>query len=80
MIQVCLASEVSPKTALDISSELVQEQLGHFYSKMVVGCESCAILPIIEALLFALIVNVQIEDLMFVAMVGGDGGGKRTHS
>jgi hypothetical protein len=47
---------------------------------MVVGFESCDILPIVEALLFAPIVNVQIEDLVFVAIVGGDGGGKRTHS
>jgi hypothetical protein len=37
----------------------------------------------VEALLFALIVNVCLVgyvafDLMFVAAVGGDGGGKRT--
>ena len=46
---------------------------------MVVGFESCAVLPIVEALLFAPIVNVKIEDSLFVAMVGGDGGGERTH-
>jgi hypothetical protein len=45
------------------------------------GFESCAILPVVEALLFAPIVNVCLVDLVafdlvFVAMVGGDGGGK----
>jgi hypothetical protein len=47
-----------------------------------VGFESCAGLLVVEALLFAPIVNVCLEDLaafdlVFVAMVGGDGGGKR---
>jgi hypothetical protein len=78
MIQVCLASEVSPKTALDISSSLVKEQWGHFHSKTVIGVESSAVLPVVEALHFDPIVNVCVEDLVFVAMVGGDGGGKRT--
>ncbi len=49
-----------------------------------IGFESCAILPVVEALLFAPIVNVCLEDsvafdLVFVAMVGGDDCvGKRT--
>jgi hypothetical protein len=34
----------------------------------------------VEALLVAPIVNVQIENLLFVAMMGGDGGVKRTLS
>jgi hypothetical protein len=34
----------------------------------------------VEALLFAPIVDVLIEDLVFVAMVGGDGGVERTLS
>ncbi len=58
MIQVCLPSEVSPKTVLNISSELVKEQLGHFHSKTVVGFESCAVLPVVEAFILAPIVNV----------------------
>jgi hypothetical protein len=37
-------------------------------------------LPVVEALPFATIFNVYIEDLVFVAMVGGDGGVKRTIS
>jgi hypothetical protein len=32
----------------------------------------------VEALHFDPIVNICLEDLVFVAMVGGDGGGKRT--
>ncbi len=44
------------------------------------GFESCAILPVVEALLFDPIVNVWIEDLVCVAMVGGDGGVERTLS
>jgi hypothetical protein len=48
----------------------------------VISFESCAILPVVEELSFAPIVNVCLEDwvafnLVFVAMVGGDGGGKR---
>jgi hypothetical protein len=62
MIQVCLASTVSPKTALDISSSLVYEQWGHFHAKPVVSFESCAILSVVEALPFAPIVNVCLED------------------
>ncbi len=63
MIQVCLASAVSPKTAIDMSSSFVKEQWGHFHSKKVVGpFESCAVLPEVEALLFALIVNNCLED------------------
>jgi hypothetical protein len=58
MIQVRLASEVPPKTALDISSLLVEEQWGHFHSKTVVGFESYAVLPVVEALHFDPIVNV----------------------
>jgi hypothetical protein len=47
-----------------------------------VGFESCAVLLVVEALLFAPIANVCLEDLVafhlvFVAMMGGDGGGKR---
>ncbi len=58
-------------------------QWGHFHSKTVVDFESCAILPVVEALHFDPIVNVCVEDkvafdLVFVAMVGGDGGGKKT--
>jgi hypothetical protein len=34
----------------------------------------------VEPLHFDPIVNVEIEDLVFVAMVGGDGGGERTLS
>jgi hypothetical protein len=34
----------------------------------------------VEALHFNPIVNVYLEDLVFVAMVGDDGGGKRTLS
>jgi hypothetical protein len=60
--QVCLASVVSPKTAINIFSSFVKEQWGHFHSKKVVGFESCAILPVVEALLFAPIVNVCLED------------------
>jgi hypothetical protein len=66
-------------TFIPIILDLGIEAKGHFHSKTVVGFESCAILPIVEALLFAPIVNVYIEDLVFVMMVGGDGGGKRTH-
>jgi hypothetical protein len=61
-IEVCLASAVSPKTAIDISSSFVKEQWGHFHSKKVLGFESCAVLPVVEALLFAPIVNVCLED------------------
>ncbi len=38
------------------------EQWGHLHSKKVVGFESCAVLPVVEALLFAPIVNVCLED------------------
>ncbi len=62
IIQVRLASAVSPKTAIDISSLFVMEQLGHFHSKKVVGFESCAVLPVVEALLFAPIVNIYLDD------------------
>jgi hypothetical protein len=53
---------VSPKTAIAISSSFVREQWGHYHSFKVVGFESCAVLPVVEALLFALIVNVYLED------------------
>ncbi len=82
MIQARLDSVVSPKTAINVSSSFVKVQWGHFHSKKVVGFESCAVLPAVEALLFAPIVNVCLEDkvafnLVLVAMVGGDGGGER---
>jgi hypothetical protein len=80
MIQVCLASDVPPKTALNISSSLVYKQWGHFHSKTVVGFESCAVLPVVQELHFDPIVDVCLEDLVFVAIVGGDDGGKRTLS
>ncbi len=46
------------------------------------GFESWAVLPVVEAFLFAPIVNVGLEDqvafdLVFVAMVEGDDDGKR---
>ncbi len=62
MIQVQQATAVSPKTAIDISSSFVREQWGHFHFKKGIGIESCAILPVVEALLFAPIVNVCLED------------------
>jgi hypothetical protein len=37
-------------------------------------------LLVVEALPFATIFNVHKEDLVFVAMVGGDGGVERTIS
>jgi hypothetical protein len=61
-MQVRLASAVPPKTAIDISSSFVREQWGHFHSFKVVSFESCAILPVVEALLFAPIVIVCLED------------------
>jgi hypothetical protein len=62
MIQVFPASLVSPKTALNISSSFVEEQWEYFHSKPVVGFESCAMLPVVEALLFTPIVNVCLVD------------------
>jgi hypothetical protein len=57
-MQVCLASAVSPKTAIGISSSFVREQWERFHSFKVIGFESCAVLPVVEALLFAPIVNI----------------------
>ncbi len=57
-----LGGAVSPKTAIDISSSFVREKWGHFHSFKVVGFESCAVLPVVETLLFAPIVNVCLED------------------
>jgi hypothetical protein len=54
--------------------------MGTFPFKTVVGFESCAVLPVVEALHFDPIANVCLEDLVLVAMVGGDDGGKRTLS
>ncbi len=59
---VRLASAVSQKAAINIPSSFVKEQWGHFHSKKVVGFETCAVLPVVEALLFAPIVNVCLED------------------
>ncbi len=42
-IQVCLATAVSPKTAIIISSSFVREQLRRFHSKKGIGFESCVI-------------------------------------
>ena len=58
MTQVRPPSSVSLKTALNTSSSFVQEQWEHFHSKSIIGFDSCALLPVVEALLFAPIVNV----------------------
>jgi hypothetical protein len=50
------------KKAIDISSSFVKEQWGHFHSKRGIGFESCAVLPVVEALPFAPIVNVCLQD------------------
>jgi hypothetical protein len=57
--------------------------MGTFPFKTVIGCDSCSILPVVEASSFDPIVNISLEDLVafdlvFVAMVGGDGDGERT--
>ncbi len=54
MTQVCPPSSVSPKTSLDISSSFILEQWEHFHSKPVIGFDSCAMLPVVEALLFSI--------------------------
>jgi hypothetical protein len=53
---------VSPKKSNQQILLICKGAMGTFPSKKVVGFESCAILPVVEALFFAPIVNVCLED------------------
>jgi hypothetical protein len=80
MIHIHPPSLVSPKTALDIPLSFVRKHWGHFNSEPVICFDSCALLPVVDALLLGSIVNVSLVDLMAlvlvsVVIVGGGRGG-----
>ncbi len=82
-----MAHDSGSSTLRGISKNSAQHIIGvgigamvTFTFKTVVGFETSAVLLVVEALPFATIVNVYIEDSVFVAMVGGDGGVERTIS